>query len=353
MISISRTAPAVGSAKIRCSPEDFVVEELLELKPEPAGEHLWLRVQKRGENTEYVARLLARAAEVDQRAVGYAGRKDRHALTTQWFSVQLPGRPDPDFRALPPSVVILEAQRRNRKLQTGALQGNRFRLVLRDFEGDRDALERRLLDSRGGGVPNYFGEQRFGRDASNLERALALFRGELRVRDRSERGLLLSAARSALFNAILARRVAQGSWCSALAGDLMVLDGSRSFFAVAEPDATLAERLARGDIHPSGALWGRGEPGTTAAAGELERAVAAGMAQICAGLAKHGLEQERRPLRLMPRDMTWCWLGESVLELEFRLDAGGFATTVLADLLEVEDAGRVDSPPGDQGHQNG
>jgi tRNA pseudouridine13 synthase len=335
-----RAAPAAGRGVIRTTPADFRVEEWIELADEPPGEHLWLRVRKTGENTAWVAKQLARAAAVETRAVGYAGRKDRHAVTTQWFSVQLPGRADPEFAELPPSIEILERCRRNRKLQVGGLRGNRFAVVVRRFEGDATGLEKRLRELATSGVPNYFGSQRFGRKAGNLERALAWFRGEIAVRDRDQRSLLLSAARAQIFNALLARRVADGTWCQALPGDLVMLDGRGSFFPVDPVDETIAARLARGEIHPSGALWGRGRAATRDRALELEEEVAATHAELAAGLEQHGLQQERRALRLVPQDLSWEWQDAATLRLDFTLTAGAYATTLLEELLELDDTAR-------------
>jgi tRNA pseudouridine13 synthase len=333
-----RAGRAAGQCLIRQQAADFGVEELIDLQPGEGGEHLWLRVRKTGENTEHVARLLAQAAGIRPQQVGYAGRKDRHAVTTQWFSLHLPGRPDPAGFTLPPSVEILEMGRRRRKLAVGGLRGNSFRLLLREFAGDAALLEVRLRETAARGAPNYFGAQRFGRGGANVAEALAWMRGERRVDDRRRRGLLLSAARSRLFNALLARRVADGSWCGARAGDALMLDGRGSFFLAEEIDATLRERVANGELHASGALWGRGELATRHAVAALERAVAADCAELAAGLERAGLEQERRALRVMPRELAWEWVDGTTLAIAFRLPAGCFATTVLDEVLECRDA---------------
>lgn len=334
-----RVGIAAGSGRIRSEAADFAVDECIEMQPEGAGEHLWLRVRKTGENTEYVARLLAQAAGVAPRAVGYAGRKDRHAVATQWFSVQLPGRADPPRWNLPPTVEILESVRRLRKLQVGGLRGNRFRIVVRGFAGDPALLDTRLAGIGAQGVPNYFGAQRFGRGDGNLAQARAWFGGGAEVRERKLRGLLISAARAEIFNAILAARVADGSWCVGLSGDLMMLEGRGSFFALDEPDAQTLERAARGEIHPSGALWGRGQPATAAGVGVLECAMAARHADLASGLERVGLQQERRALRLMPHELLWEWLDPATLRIDFRLNAGCYATTVLDEVLDCTDAG--------------
>ncbi|MDY6898092.1 MAG: tRNA pseudouridine(13) synthase TruD, partial [Cyanobacteriota bacterium] len=214
--------PLCGRGLIRQVPEDFVVEERVDIELEGEGEHLWVQLRKRGQNTEYVAAQLARLCEVPRRAVGYAGRKDRHAVTTQWFSVHLPGKQGPgDWTALPESVEVLQTARHRRKLQTGALKANRFRLVIRDLTGEPDQIESRLERLARRGVPNYFGEQRFGHGGRNVERAHEWFAGEFRPRDRSLRSLLLSSARSFLFNEVLAARVRADSWDRVLPGEVL------------------------------------------------------------------------------------------------------------------------------------
>lgn len=334
-----RVGTAAGSGRIRSEAADFAVDEWIEMQPEGSGEHLWLRVRKTGENTGHVAQLLAQAAGVAPRAVGYAGRKDRHAVATQWFSVQLPGRADPPRWNLPPTVEILESVRRLRKLQVGGLRGNRFRIVVRGFAGDRALLDTRLAAIGLQGVPNYFGVQRFGRGDGNLAQARAWFGGGAEVRERKLRGLLISAARAEIFNSILAARVVDGSWSMALAGDLMMLEGRGSFFALDEPDALMLERVVRGEIHPSGALWGRSRPASAGRVGELECRLAAEHADLAGGLERVGLQQERRALRLMPHDLAWEWLDPATLRIDFRLNAGCYATSVLDEVLDCTDAG--------------
>lgn len=322
------------SAQLRVAPEDFVVEEILGYDADGQGEHALLWVEKRGANTDWVARELARFAGAPPVGVGYAGLKDRHAVTRQAFTVQLAGKPDPDWSAFPHAEVkVLAATRHSRKLKRGALRGNRFVLVLREVQGDRAAAEQVLEKITARGVPNYFGEQRFGREGGNVAQARAMFAGR-RV-DRDKRSFLLSAARSHIFNGVLGARVERGAWDTPLEGEIWSLAGSRSWFGPEPFDATLAERLARGDIHPSGPLWGQGEPPTTEQAGALERAIAALDNDLAEGLAAARMEQERRPLRLLPKDLRWRWLGEEALELSFELPAGAYATVVVRELAQT------------------
>lgn len=322
------------AAQLRSSPEDFLVEEILGYEADGEGEHALLWVEKRGANTDWVARELARFAGVPPLAVGYAGLKDRHAVTRQAFTVQLAGKPDPDWHAFPHAEVkVLAAARHKRKLKRGALRGNRFVLVLWQVEGDRARAEEVLGRIAARGVPNYFGEQRFGRGGGNVEQARAMFAGR-RV-DRDKRSFLLSAARSHLFNEVLAARVERDAWDSPLDGEIWSLAGTRSWFGPEPFGAALADRLARGDIHPSGPLWGQGETPARGEAAELETAIALANADLVEGLAAARMDQERRPLRLMPQQLRWRWLESDALELAFELPAGAYATVVVRELART------------------
>ena len=329
----------IGQGRWRAIPEDFQVREELDFTLDGSGEHVWLWVRKRGANTDWVARQLARQAGVAPNAVSYAGLKDRHAVTEQWFSVHLPGKADPDWNADPhPDFAVLKAVRHSRKLRRGALSGNAFRITLRDLDGDPAELAARIERIAALGVPNYFGEQRFGHDAHNLTRAEALLSGREKVRDRHQRGLYLSAARSALFNAVLAQRVAAGSWNTALPGDVLMLAGSHSNFVADTVDDALRRRVAEGDLHPTGPLWGAGELRSAGAVRELEERVAAAWPVFRDGLATAGLEQERRALRLPIGAMALEFPAPRTAVLDFRLPAGAYATTVLREWISaVED----------------
>lgn len=326
---------------LRAQPEDFEVEEVLGFEPSGAGEHLMLWVEKRGANTEWVARQLARVAGIPPVGVGFAGLKDRHAVTRQWFSLHLPGREAPDFTSSPiEGVRVLSMQRHARKLPRGALAGNRFRLVLREIAGDRAAAATVLDRIAAGGLPNGFGEQRFGREGGNLPRARAMFGGR-RV-DRAERGILLSAARSALFNRVLAARIADGTWNRLQDGDVAQLDGTGSVFGPVVPDATLEARCAALDLHPTGPLWGAGEPRTSGAVRALEEAVAGADPELAGGLVGADLRQERRALRVRVDRLEQRFVGDSLV-LSFGLPAGAYATALVREVLDPG-SGRDERP---------
>jgi tRNA pseudouridine13 synthase len=321
---------AVGS--LRATPQDFQVEEDLGFAPAGAGQHLLLKVRKTGANTPWVARELARLAGCSMPEVGYAGLKDRHAVAVQWFSVPRPRVPLDWHSFATAELEVLESHAHNRKLPRGALAGNRFAVRIRATEGDGAALAALIgprLELIGRlGVPNYFGPQRFGLDGANLARVAAGMSG-LR---QNERGFVISAARSALFNAVLAERVRSGCWDRLIAGDLANLDGRGSVFPVEAVDEELAARGARLAIHPTGPLWGRGSPPSTGAVLAIESLIAARLeaeSRFCEGA---GLRQERRSLRLAVRELV-CELEPGAVLLRFHLTRGGFATAVLRELV--------------------
>jgi tRNA pseudouridine13 synthase len=321
------------SGRLRAAPEDFVVDEDLGFAADGTGEHVFVRVEKRGANTDFVAKELARFAGVSAEAVSYAGMKDRHAVTRQTFSLHLPGKADPDWSALAHAEFrVIDSVRHSRKLKRGALRGNRFVLRLSALTGDRAAADAALAAIAAAGVPNYFGEQRFGRGGDNLERARAFFAGQRLPRHLQ--GLMISSARSAIFNAALARRVEQGSWNRALDGEVWMLEGSHSVFGPEPLSDTLQRRLDEFDIHPTGPMWGQGELRSQGAVAAIEHAAAAEFPGFPEGLARAGLRQERRSLRLRPQELRWEWQDDDSLELAFGLPAGSYATGVVREVMD-------------------
>ncbi len=327
---------AVLSADFRSRPEDFIVEELPAFEPSGEGEHLLLTIEKRGMNTVFAAKQIAKWAGIPEMGVGYAGMKDRHAVTRQRMSVHFPKRVSPDVATLEADDLrVLAHSWHNRKLPRGALAGNRFILTLRNVVGDRDAIETRLQLVRGGGIPNYFGEQRFGRDGGNVEAARRMFAGE-RVR-REQRSIYLSAARSELFNAVLGARITAGNWNTGDEGEVWMLDGTQSVFGPEPVTDAIHERAARQDIHPTGPMWGVGELRSQGAVRAAEEAAVAPFADLCSGLEGVDMKQERRALRVRVRDLTWDWLDDATLRLDFALAPGAYATEVLAELGDVNE----------------
>ena len=300
----------------RLLPEDFQVDEVLGFEPQEEGEHVYLHIRKRGENTAWVAEQIAHLAQVSINDVGYGGRKDRHAVTTQWFSVYLPKGQEPDWQLLnSDSVQLLARHRHSRKLRRGDHEENKFVIRLRNVQAAAVSdTEQRLQLISAQGVPNYFGEQRFGHQGNNLVLAQQLFAGKA-IRDKQKRGLVLSAARSYLFNLVVAARVQESNWSMLLSGD---------------PEAA-----------PSGPLWGRGRLTSSSATLAVEQEALKDWTECCNALEHVGLHQERRPLVLRPQALSWHWedgVTAQHLVISFALGSGEFATALLREILVLQSA---------------
>lgn len=325
-----------GTGKIRHVAEDFRVIEIPGFEPDGQGDHVYLTIEKKDLTTQAVSNRLRDYCQVKSRDVGYAGMKDRHAVTRQNFSINLAGKSEPDWAALvSENLKVLAVSRHPRKLKKGVLKGNRFELVVRDMSADHDCLQNRLQKISQQGVPNYFGDQRFGIEGKNLDKAAVLFSGENIHIDRHERGMLFSSVRSKLFNALLAERVSQHNWHRLLAGEVISLDGTARHFH--EPiDDILIERAERLDVHGTGPLPGLEsraiEPDDEA--GKVEQHVMQHYADWLEGLQRFKLEHARRPLRVAVRDLQWS-IEEDQLFLSFSLTAGAYATVVLREILAV------------------
>lgn len=321
---------------IKAQPEDFQVLEELGFTPDGAGEHVLARVRKSGLNTVFVAEALAKFVGIPARSVSYAGLKDRHAVTEQWFCLHLPGKETPDFSAFTlEGCQVVQTTRHGRKLRIGTLKGNAFNLILRDVS-HRAAVEQRLQDIADGGVPNYFGSQRFGFNGNNIERALSWARGEIKVKERAKRSFYLSAARSALFNLIVSQRLARFGPVEVLAGDALQLSGRGSWFVAAEADfADARDRVARGELNLTAPLPGDGPLGSQEDALGFEQQCLAEQTDLLGLLTRERLEPARRALLLRPADLRWRWQDDATLSLSFTLPAGSFATSVVRELLDA------------------
>jgi tRNA pseudouridine13 synthase len=309
-----------ATAVFRATVDDFQVVEELGFEPSGVGEHVLLHIRKRGENTQWVADRIADFAGVKKQDVGFCGLKDRWAITTQWFSVYLPKGPEPDWQAFVQSseanIELLAVARHQQKLRRGAHQRNFFVIRLTELEADQD-LPNRLATIREQGVPNYFGEQRFGREGNNLQMAADWLEQGKRVKSRSLRGLVTSAARSWLFNQVLAHRVEQGNWNRSIDGDVLSSDGL-----------------------PQGPLWGRGRSAAQGEAALIEQQVLQPWQSWTEGLEHCGLQQERRPLALMPEAFSWQQDEDSLI-VQFGLLPGQFATAVLREIAQLRTAQTV------------
>lgn len=329
----------VALGTLRAVPEDFQVDEIAGFVPDGEGEHLFLQIRKRNQNTAWVAGRLAEAAGVREDAVSHAGLKDRRAVTTQWFSIHLPHRQMPDLSAVWNDEITLLAQTWNsRKLRRGAHQGNRFVITLREVEGDRAVIEQRLQAISAEGVPNYIGPQRFGHGNANLEAGERLLAGRPRRKLGHRESLALSAVRSALFNRVLGERIALQSWNQALPGDVLILDWRGSFFRPEPEDMEIPARLQKQELHPTGPFYGKGVPVVSDEVLALEEGIAGEAGDLLPALVKFGVDAQRRALRLRVADLSWMWGNDDSLELSFALPSGAFATSVLRELVQLRDS---------------
>jgi len=322
--------------KLRVSNNDFKVFENLGYEADGSdGEHLFIEIEKNGLNTAYVAKLIARWANVTVREVSYAGKKDRHAITRQHFSVQIPGKESPDLALLESEqLTVLSAKRHSKKLRTGALKGNRFELFIHGLTLDSDLTER-LERIKISGVPNYFGEQRFGFDGENIDRARALFNGE-KVKNRDLRSIYLSSARSLLFNNVVSERLLQKLDNKIISGDAFILNGSKAAFTPPIIDDVIKARFAAKDIILSAPLWGNTKNAMVDDALAFESSIIEQDADLARGLENFGLKLERRALIVYPGELTWQSQEDGV-SLSFSLPAGSYATSVLRELAIIED----------------
>ena len=388
--------PAI-SAWLKTDFQDFKVDEELGFVPTGSGEHLYLHVRKTDYTTTQAARRLAEVTGVPLRDVGYSGMKDRRGECTQWFSLKLPPADESSLQHFEDAgIQVLKSQRNKKKLRVGSHKANRFRLRLRHCQGEQAEFEQRLARISKEGVPNYFGEQRFGKKLSNIHQVLALndAAGQPKASadndsarpqmGRQRRGMLYSAGRAYLFNQVLSQRLALQQWNQYVPGDVLNLDGTQRYFAVApeEWDDTLQARLASFDIHPTGPLPGlvlaTDKYVPQAQSADIEEAVLANYATLVAGLIKQGLEAARRPLRFQAIDLQWRWstgeglqeqlndgregsrdenpgesldesqyespaTDEKILELSFQLPRGAYATSLLRELCIAHEPNRKSS----------
>ncbi|WP_417696399.1 tRNA pseudouridine(13) synthase TruD [Psychromonas sp.] len=320
-----------GRFKQHC--EDFRVEEQLDFELTGEGEHVCLWVKKIGENTDYLARQLAKFAGIAAKNVSYAGLKDRQAETYQWFSLYIPGKVTPDFSTFEsPGVSILKVIRHNKKLRTGCLSGNNFMITLRDIS-DKAQLQT-VLDQVQHGVPNYFGNQRFGFDGHNVNAALQMFNGR-KIKDRFKRGMYISAARSYLFNRVISQRIDDNLQASPMLGDCVQFVANRSFFPLPDLSEQTLQRLSCREVCLTAPLWGKGELTSSDDAQQYELNCLQAYTDLQSGLAKEGLKQERRPLLLIPEQFSYQWNDQTTLTLSFYLPSGCYATSVIRELIEI------------------
>ena len=323
------------AGRLKAEFADFIVKEELGYDLSGDGEFVAVKIRKTDANTLFVGEKLAEFVGISAKNMSYAGLKDRHAVTEQWFCLHLAGKETPDFTQFQlDGVEIIEVTRHNRKIRVGSLAGNHFELLLREVK-ESDDLTARLQQIQAVGFPNYFTEQRFGRDGHNLTQAQRWAKGEISVKDRKKRSFYLSAARSEIFNLVVSNRIELGLTQQVLENDLMQLAGSNSWFvAKAEELAELNKRLDLQDILLTAPLVG--ENSATQMVSEYEQKIVAEHQDLLALMAKERMNSARRAMFCKPQHFEWLFEEEG-LRLKFFLDAGSYATALVRELIQIED----------------
>ena len=325
--------PPKQTALLKAECADFVVKEQLGYDMSGDGEFVAVKVRKTDCNTLFVGEQLAKFAGISARNMSYAGLKDRKAVTEQWFSLQMPGQPTPDFSQFSlEGVEILDVTRHQRKIRIGSLQGNHFEILLRNVE-ETDELKVRLDFLAKNGFPNYFTEQRFGRDGNNLTQALRWANGEIKVKDRNKRSFYLSAVRSEMFNLIVSKRVELNLAQQILVGDVLQLNGSHSWFVVDESEdlAQLQQRLAQQDVLLTAPLIGEEEKSAV----NFEHEIFAQHQALFDLMRQERMKAARRPILIHPQYFQWQFEPNG-LRLQFDLPAGSYATALIRELVNIE-----------------
>ncbi len=329
-----------GTGNIRITPEDFQVTELNEIELSGEGEHLWLYIQKTSNNSIWVSKALANVCQVPQKQVAFAGQKDRHAVTKQWFSVQLPkiSGPDKIQSALCEGIEIIKSDKHSRKIKTGQLDANAFEIIIRNIKGDKSQIEQNITSIIQDGVPNYFGSQRFGHDMGNIGKCQDWFAGNYKVKSRNLKSLLISTARSHIFNLIVAKRLKLGVWDKCIEGDILQLNKSHSWFPSENASENeIKKRLKDFDIHITAAMWGEDKVQCSKDCADLENSIAKDFPIYQQGFEKFRLKQDRRAMRICPLDFEHSWQDANTLQLNFKLLPGAYATGIMREVLSIID----------------
>lgn len=319
---------------LKAYPEDFIVYEIPLVYPCGEGEHQFIHIEKKNYTTEQVAQDLAALCNVTIRAVSYAGMKDKHAVTRQWFSVHAPGKYFPELgQASGEHWSIIEHGRHLKKLKTGALEGNQFILTLRELTNTH-LLEDRLNLIKTRGVPNYFTQQRFGHCGHNLLQAQRMLLEKKKVKNRFLSGLYLSAIRSYLFNRQVSMRVANRTWETILEGDVLQLSGTKSLFTAKLPELhDLQLRYDNHDLSPTAILWGKGLQMAESHGLSIQTEALEPYIPYLTALEQRKVERAYRSIASFPTDLEWQWLDGETLQLNFSLRAGSYATAVIRELI--------------------
>jgi tRNA pseudouridine13 synthase len=348
------TSDLAGTAGVlRVTDDDFAVDEVLPYAPQGEGEHVFVHIEKRGMTTPFATQALARALGVRDRDIGVAGMKDRRAVTRQWLSLPPPVTPEQVRAVEIADLRVLDAVRHPHKLRTGHVRANQFVLRVRDVVPGAAARARAILDAlaEAPGAPNWYGEQRFGRDGDNAARGKALVTGTNpdRRRDRRMDRLMVSALQSQLFNDWLTARLADGLYRVALAGDVLHKHGGGMF--TCEDAKTDTARLVAGELVITGPMFGdrmrQCAAGSVAEEREAQILSHHGLAPGAFAAVRAIAEGTRRDATIEVGAARVTEIDGSTIEVAFTLPGGAYATTVMRELQKLTaipvDAGGQDA----------
>lgn len=338
---VAAAVPGIGGT-IKAEPAHFVVEEILPYAPCGQGEHVFITLRRSGWNTADVARVLGDAFKVPRVEVGWGGRKDKQALVTQTFSIRLPldlpqDRIQAQLTGLPFEILAIERHRN--KLKTGHVAANRFRILLSGVGPqalDQAGRITAILDHWG--VPNYFGEQRFGIDLRNLDRAARLFCAKRTPRGKDNL-FLVSALQGALFNCWLSQRFADGCHDRILPGDVVQKTDTGGLFIV-EDEREANERFANGKILYTGPIFGHKMKAAARAAGRREAELLAHFSLQAAMFRPLRAPGTRRAGLIRLADLSIRAVDQGLV-FKFTLPAGAYATTVLREFTRPSPTGET------------
>jgi tRNA pseudouridine13 synthase len=325
----------VTGGRLRAEPADFTVDEIAQYLPSGEGQHMFLRVEKTMRTTEDVVQWLYAKGF---REVGTAGKKDKAAVTRQWISVERKLWREELVQEVPEGVRILEAKPHANKLKTGHLRGNRFAIRVRGAQADPAVLAQAGERIGAQGLPNYFGDQRFGRAHGNAAEGLAVLRGERRL-PKNKAKFLISALQSELFNRYLAARMRTGTWRRVLPGDVLKKTDSGGLFTSTDAAAD-QPRLDARELAPAGPLFGPEMPPAGGEARALEQRVLAEAGLGDADFARSAVYTtgSRRALIVYPEDVACEVEAPDTFTLRFTLPKGSYATVLLREYTGDEPA---------------
>ena len=366
--------PPDWSAQFKTCAEDFVVDEKLSFNLDEVDnsaennsyEHLYVRIEKKNLNTLAIVSFLTDYFQVATEDIHFAGLKDKHAITRQWFSIRLPGQKRKIDTALlknfnlyryvnpcsrhnsslktqllshPGQIKveckILEAIWHSVALKRGAISENQFSIVLRGLGAVNAEVLAMMQQLKHSGFANYYGLQRFGHNGRNLQNARSWFNGDIQV-DKPQQSLLISSARSFLFNQILANRVLDNCWNVLKPADNVQCNRGQRFFKFDQSDADIQSKIDLGECNPAVALFRREEIGKGNDNATIASSVYKLTPELSNGLAKLSFNHRVRPLRVMPGNFSWTIEHQQNLLLKFSLPSGSYATTLIQQLGDIQ-----------------